>query len=111
MDLKLRPMPATADSEVLDGGADRAERDKMLKDLYEKLRALFPGFDHTKEPFLTHTPKTGGPNPGMEALNAQRLASMGAQMQGSSAPSPVSSVHQTTPQMATVSGPPSTSST
>lgn len=104
-------MPPTAEnSEVLDGGADRAERDKMLKDMYEKVRGLFPGFDHTKEPFLPPAPKTGGPNPGMEAMNAQRMASMGAQMQGSSAPSPVSSVHQTTPQMATMSGVPSTSS-
>lgn len=102
LDLKLRTVPATAENEELDGATDREEREKGIKDLYERLQVLFPGVDHTKEPTST---------PAMDAIqNAQRKASMGAQMQGSSAPSPVSSVHQTTPKMSTVSGPPSTSS-
>ncbi|KAJ4385499.1 hypothetical protein N0V93_009927 [Gnomoniopsis smithogilvyi] len=110
LNLKLRPMMATSDSEKIDGGADREERDKIIKELYQKLHALFPGLDPNKEPVYTPVSKAGGPNPGMEAFNAQRMASMGAQMQGSSAPSPVSSAHHTTPQMATMPGPPSTMS-
>lgn len=110
LNLKLRPMMATPDSDKIDGGADRQERDKIIKDLYQKLHALFPGVDPTKEPVYNPVSKAGGPNPGMEALNAQRMASMGAQMQGSSAPSPASSAHHTTPQMATMPGLPSTSS-
>lgn len=110
LNLKLRPMTATPDSEKIDGGADRIERDKIIKELYQKLHVLFPGLDPTKEPVYTPVSKAGGPNPGMEALNAQRMASMGAQMQGNSAPSPVSSAHHTTPQMATMPGPPSTTS-
>lgn len=101
---------AGPDSDKIDGGADRGERDKIIKDLYQKLHALFPGLDPTKEPVYTPVSKPGGMNPGMDALNAQRMASMGAQMQGTSAPSPISSVHQTTPQMATVPGLLSTSS-
>lgn len=109
LNLKLRPMMATPDSDRIDGGADREERKRIIRDLYLKLHALFPGLDPTKEPVYTPVSKPGGPNSGMEAHNVPRMSSMGAQMQSSTAPSPVSSTHQTTPQMATVSGPPSTS--
>lgn len=110
MDLKLRRMPPDADNEELDGAADREEREKIIKDLYERLQTLFPGVDPAKEPTMPAAPKTGGPNPGTEGMGPQRMASIGAQMQGSSAPSPASSVNQTTPQVATVSEPPSISS-
>lgn len=109
MELKLRPLPAIAETDKVDGMADRADREREIRDLYTQLSALFPGVDATKEPTFTPVSRASISNPGMEALNAQRMSSIGAQMQGSSAPSPASSAHQTTPQMATLAGLPSTS--
>lgn len=104
------PVPGV-DGDKIDGGEGREEREKHLKEEYQKLSALFPGIDPTKEP--TFRPMVR-PNPGMAGQNSQQMGQMGhmggsqGPMQGHSAPSPVSSSHQTTPHMATMPGPPST---
>lgn len=115
--LKFRPMPAPApaapDAEKVDGGEGREEREKYMKEQYQKLHMLFPGIDPTKEPTFRPMARQP-PNPAMVAQNAHPMASMGGahgQMMASSAPSPVSSAHQTTPQMANMPGPPSTQPT
>lgn len=108
LNLKFRPLAPTPDAEKVDGGADREERHKYIKEQYQKLQTLFPGIDPTKEPTLRPQPKAGTPNPAMAMQNAQRMATMGAmqgQMQANSAPSPVSLSHQTTPQMSPMTGP------
>lgn len=109
--IRFRPLAPTPEAEKVDGGVDREERVKYIREQYQKLQALFPGIDPTKEPTFRPQPKPGPPNPAMAMQNAQRMASMGAmqghmqgQMQSHAAPSPVSSAHQTTPQMSTVSG-------
>lgn len=52
LSIKLRSQPLAiegADANV-DPQADRAKRDKVIKDLYLRLQAEFPGFDPKKEP-------------------------------------------------------------
>lgn len=52
LSLKLRPFPITLegrDTDV-DTVADRQERDRLIKDLYLRLQAVYPGFDPKKEP-------------------------------------------------------------
>lgn len=108
LNLKLRPLAPTPDAEKVDGGADREERYKYIKEQYQRLHTLFPGIDPTKEPTYRPQPKPGPPNPAMAMQNAQRMATMGAmqgQMQANAAPSPVSMAHQTTPQMSTMVAP------
>lgn len=98
--------------EPVDGGADREERNKILKDLYEKLQRLFPGIDPTKEPTYQLQPKSAGVPPGAVAMPPQhmpqRIGSISvAGPSNSAAASPASSVHHGTPQMAAMPGLPS----
>ncbi|KUI63756.1 hypothetical protein VM1G_10548 [Cytospora mali] len=100
--LKLRPIVATPDAEKVDGSADREERENIIKEQYQKLQALFPGIDPNKVPTLRPQQSMGAPN------SVQRAASIGTpqgQNQVSSAPSPVSSAQQGTPQMSIGSAP------
>lgn len=110
--LKYRPVaPPGADGEEVDGGEGREEREKYLKEQYQKLQALFPGIDPTREPTFRPMARQSQPNAGTTGQNAQQMGHMGGPqgpMQGNAAPSPVSSSHKTTPQLTTISGPPST---
>ena len=49
--LKLRPQALGDGSEnKTDPAADREERERSIKDLYQRLQAVFPGFDPKQEP-------------------------------------------------------------
>jgi hypothetical protein len=58
-------MGAEGQDPNIDPAADRAERDKSIKDLYRRLQVVFPGFDPKKEPPLRAGPgqKAGGQGP------------------------------------------------
>jgi hypothetical protein len=64
--------------------ADREDRDKLLKELYKKLQAQFPGVDPRKEPAFPHPAK-------QQPQNGQRPGVPGtghSSNQGSPAPTP-----------------------
>ncbi|KAK0645672.1 hypothetical protein B0T16DRAFT_144473 [Cercophora newfieldiana] len=87
-----------------DPNSDREERDQLLKDLYKKLQALFPGVDPRKEP----PPQQPNPRAGAQQMNQGMMKpqngqmNMGAQSNGSPAPG---SQPQKTPQMTNVAAP------
>ncbi|KAJ0114513.1 hypothetical protein J7T55_004756 [Diaporthe amygdali] len=100
--LKLRPMAATPDAEKVDGSADREEREKLMREQYQKLQTLFPGIDPNNVPVSRPQMKPGAANPAMAMQNAQRMGSLG------SIPipqSPASSAHHGTPQMSNAATP------
>ncbi|KAK7721027.1 hypothetical protein SLS64_001321 [Diaporthe eres] len=102
MRLKLRPMPATPDAEKVDGSGDREDREKLMREQYQKLQTLFPGIDPNNVPVSRPQPKPGAANPAMAMQNAQRMGSLG------SIPipqSPASSAHHGTPQMSNAATP------
>ncbi|KAK4235277.1 hypothetical protein C8A03DRAFT_17954 [Achaetomium macrosporum] len=121
LQLKIRLPPNNPDDPVeqpADPMADRAERDQILKNLYKKLQALYPGIDPRKEPVTqpagarpgaaVGNPNTGMKPPGQQNGQATNPAG-GGQGQGSNhnspaaagAPTPGTSVQQGqgTPQM------------
>lgn len=80
-----------------DPNVDREERDKIIRNLYAKLQALFPGIDPKKEPTYT-VPGAGSGSLGQGGLgqNAQRPAG-GASRSTQASPA---MGHQKAPQMA-----------
>ncbi|KAK0714873.1 hypothetical protein B0H67DRAFT_226551 [Lasiosphaeris hirsuta] len=102
-------MPDESSEKPPDPNADRGDRDKLLKDLYRRLQALFPGIDPRKEP-ATQVPNQRAGAPGqhhpsqgvMKAQPNQNGQMMGGQgsNHGSPAPGP-----QKTPQMANAANP------
>ncbi|KAK1752122.1 hypothetical protein QBC47DRAFT_66445 [Echria macrotheca] len=81
--LKLRvPQTIAEDSSEKppDPNLDREERDQMLKDLYKKLQALFPGVDPRKEQ------PSGGPNSRAAATSQQPNMAKGQNGQVMGAP-------------------------
>ncbi|KAL1858915.1 hypothetical protein Daus18300_009784 [Diaporthe australafricana] len=100
--LKLRPMAATPDAEKVDGSGDREEREKLMREQYQKLQTLFPGIDPNNVPMSRPQMKPGATNPAMAMQNAQRMGSLG------SIPipqSPATSAHHGTPQMSNAATP------
>ncbi len=57
--LKAPPMGAEGADPNIDPVADRAERDKSIKELYRRLQGVFPGFDPKKEPHTFGKPAAG----------------------------------------------------
>jgi hypothetical protein len=83
--LKAQPVvPEGVDGQI-NLATDREERDKSIKDLYQRLQAVFPGFDPKKEP-------------------AFRVAGAG-QKAGNAAGSQASPTTQKTPQMTNMPAP------
>jgi hypothetical protein len=64
LNLRLRAPPVTLEgmTQPFDPTADRQSRDKSIRDLYQRLQAVFPGIDPKKEP--TYKMPPGGPRPG-----------------------------------------------
>ncbi|KAK3390218.1 hypothetical protein B0H63DRAFT_108655 [Podospora didyma] len=115
LNLKLRIPPSTSDDpneKPLDPSSDREERDKVMKDLYKKLQALFPGIDPRKEPPPASQMARTAPNQHPNQQGAIR-AQNGTGSQGSSHGSPAGSAAgqpqsgppQRTPHMAHASVP------
>lgn len=48
--LRAQPIGAEGTEANVDVAADRAERDKSIRELYRRLQTVFPGFDPKKEP-------------------------------------------------------------
>ncbi|KAL1837105.1 hypothetical protein VTJ49DRAFT_4285 [Mycothermus thermophilus] len=78
LNLKIRlPPPSGPDDPIerpADPVADRAERDQLIKSLYKKLQALYPGVDPNKEPNPNHPQagaKPGNLNAAVQAAVAQ----------------------------------------
>jgi hypothetical protein len=91
--------------------ADREERDKLLKELYKKLQALFPGIDPRREPAFA----IPNPNPNaaaQQAHNGQRqsgpvggpLSNQGSPVAGAQAQRPGQLSSQPTPMQQQVMG-------
>lgn len=102
--LKLRVPQSTSEDSTErppDPNADREERDQMLKDLYKKLQALFPGVDPRKEP-PPQAPNPRAAPPGAQQSMKSQNGQMMGQNNGSPAPGPQP---QKTPQMANSAGP------
>jgi len=98
LSLKLKTQPG---AETADPAAERADRDRGLKNLYARLQALFPGIDPRKEPAFQ------APNARQQPGGAQGRPGGGQGMktipnQGS----PPADPGQRTPQMANASAPP-----
>jgi len=87
-----------------DPNSDREERDQLLKDLYKRLQALFPGVDPRKEP----PPQPPNARPGGQQMNPGMMKpqngqmNMGMQSNGSPGPGPQL---QKTPQMINIAAP------
>lgn len=87
--IKMRSQPSTqsdSSEKQLDPNADREERENFLKEMYQKLQALFPGIDPRREPaFQTRggqgqPPNQSGPRPaGAQASNQGSPAPAAAQ--------------------------------
>lgn len=86
LSLRLRAQPIGAEGldGVVDTVADRAERDRIIKELYRHLQALFPGFDPRKEPAFGRF--AAGPKAGAAGAQGPAQASPTVQ-QGPSMPS------------------------
>ena len=107
LSIKMRaaaPAPGEATETPSDPTADRLERDKVIKELYRRLQAVFPGIDPKKEP----ASQMGGPRPagqpgqgGGKGTNGQMSAGPGS-AHGSPAPGPPMNK---TPQMANAAAP------
>ena len=83
---------------LLDASQDREQRDKLLKELYATLQALFPGVDPTKGPTLANA-AGGNKQPHGQAHQQQGLGGASTTSQSSStAPTPSG-----TPQMTSLS--------
>ncbi|KAK5660480.1 hypothetical protein OQA88_13028 [Cercophora sp. LCS_1] len=102
MKLKLRvpSQPDEKGEKPPDPSVDREERDHIIKDLYRKLQALFPGIDPRKEPGAAM------PNPRAAAAQQGMIKAPNGQMMGGQASSPASGPQmQKTPQMANAAAP------
>ena len=81
----------------LDASQDREQRDKLLKELYATLQALFPGIDPTKEPTLANA-AGGNKQPHGQAHQQQGLGGVSTTSQPSStAPTPSGTPQMTSP--------------
>ena len=102
--LKLRVSSDVTPEKLPDPNVDREERDRLLKNLYGKLQALFPGVDPKKEgPPSASNARPGGPgqNPNQPSMKAPNGQMMGSE-HGSPAPGPQV---QKTPQMSNATAP------
>jgi hypothetical protein len=84
LSIKMKASPAMqgeSPEKQVDPNVDREERDKLLKDLYKQLQALFPGIDPRKEPAYQVPPNARGP--GQQQINQRP---MGGNPQGSPPP-------------------------
>lgn len=86
--LRTQPMAPEGSDSKIDPVTDREERDKSIKELYQRLQAVFPGFDPKKEPAYRMPGQAGGHKAGN---------SMGNQ---------ASPTAQKTPQMTNMAAPP-----
>lgn len=89
--LRTQPMSVEGSDVKIDPNTDREERANSIKDLYQRLQAVFPGFDPKKEPVYRVNAQQGG-LPGQKPGN-----------QGMSQASPTT---QRTPQMTNMPVPP-----
>lgn len=110
LNIKVRAPQTQADEKQLpDPVADRAERARLLRELYQKLQALFPHIDPNEE--LSNPMGVSNPNrPGMKGPNGQPAAPGPGQVaggQGSNHGSPAPGAQlQRTPQMGNTPAPP-----
>jgi hypothetical protein len=87
LQLKIRLPPNNPDDHIdqpADPMADRAERDQVVKNLYKKLQALYPGIDPRKEPVA----QPAGARPGA-AGNPTSAGGMKPPGQNGQAPNPL----------------------
>ncbi|KAK3324670.1 hypothetical protein B0T19DRAFT_235939 [Cercophora scortea] len=101
---------------TVDPKADREERDRIMKDLYKKLQALFPGIDPKKEPVpqMPNARGAGQPQQQQGAMKMQNgqahaaaVAAAGGQGSNHSSPGPgPQKTPQMTPQMGNAAAPP-----
>ncbi|GAB1316660.1 CYC8-general repressor of transcription [Madurella fahalii] len=109
LNLKLRLPPGTPDDGIewpADPVADRAERDQLMKNLYKRLQALYPGIDPKNEPAAQMAARAGAGNPNTAAVKANGAAATPAGGQGSNHSSPApGQPAQKTPQMLNAAAP------
>lgn len=111
LNLKVRAAPTQANEKPPpDPATDRADRARVLKELYQKLQVLFPHIDPNEE--LANPMGVPNPNrPGMKGPNGQPAGPGGqgqvAGGQGSNhgSPAPGAQLHRT-PQMGNTPAPP-----
>ncbi|KAK0701809.1 hypothetical protein B0T26DRAFT_659725 [Lasiosphaeria miniovina] len=75
LNIRLRVPQSTPDDSTepsINPSVDRPDRDKLMKDLYRKLQALFPGIDPRKEPAaqMPNTRAPPGQHPSQMAMKA-----------------------------------------
>jgi len=80
LSLKLRVSSDESPEKMPDPNADREERDRLMKHLYSKLQALFPGVDPKKEaPPAMSNPRPGNPqqqNPNLQTQQQNQSQQM-----------------------------------
>ena len=113
LNIKLRApqsTPGEPTESMPDPNLDRVERDKILKDLYKKLQALYPGIDPRKE-YTSQGANARPGQPGQQANQAMMKAHqnvkgqmMGGQGSNHSSPAPGPQT-QRTPQMTNAAAP------
>lgn len=108
LNIKLRVLqstPGDSTEAMPDPNLDRVERDRILKDLYKKLQALYPGIDPRKE-IASQMPNARPGQLGQHPNQAMMKTQQNGQMAGSnhSSPAPGLQAHKT-PQMANAAAP------
>ncbi|KAL5612575.1 hypothetical protein BROUX41_004330 [Berkeleyomyces rouxiae] len=87
LNLRLRISPFGIDGEnapSIDAVGERMERDKLIRELYSKLQACFPGMDPSKEIAFNNTRAPGGQPHGTPQSQAQPHLHQQGQNQGQS---------------------------